>query len=47
VGLIQATDADLDTGDIAPLDPTTSLPVGDGKIDIFDVIGILRKSIGL
>jgi hypothetical protein len=47
VGIIEATDADLDTGDIAPLDRNTGLSIGDGKIDIFDVIGILRKSIGL
>jgi len=47
VGIVAATDADLDTGDIAPLDPATGISIGDGKIDIFDVIGILRKSIGL
>ncbi|GFO68363.1 hypothetical protein GMLC_19420 [Geomonas limicola] len=46
-GALTATDADLDTGDIAPLDPATGLSKGDGKIDIFDVIGILRRMFSL
>jgi len=46
-GSLSATDADLDTGDVAPLDPATGLSKGDGKIDIFDVIGILRIMVSL
>jgi hypothetical protein len=47
VGAAEATDADLDTGDVAPVDPLTGLSVGDGKIDVFDVIAIMRRSVGL
>lgn len=47
VKLVDITDAYLDGGDIAPLDPATGIPIGDGKIDLYDVIGILRKVVGL
>lgn len=47
VNLVQTTDAYLDGGDIAPLDPATGISIGDGKIDLYDVIGILRRIVGL
>ncbi|WP_431733394.1 Ig-like domain-containing protein [Geobacter sulfurreducens] len=34
-------------GDVAPLDPVTGKPVGDGKVDVTDVLMILRYTIGL
>jgi uncharacterized repeat protein (TIGR02543 family) len=40
------TAADLARADIAPLG-SDAKPSGDGKLDIYDVIGILRMSIGL
>jgi len=44
--IIPCTAADLARADIAPLGPDAK-PSGDGKLDIYDVIGILRMSIGL
>ncbi len=44
-GLIQPTANDLTHGDVAPL--VNGTPLSDGKIDINDVILILRKSAGL
>jgi hypothetical protein len=44
-GLITPTANDLAHGDVAPL--VNSVPQPDGKIDIGDVIVILRKSVGL
>jgi len=44
-GLISATAADLAHGDVAPL--ANGRPQPDGKIDIGDVVVILRKAIGL
>ncbi len=44
-GLISATAADLAHGDVAPL--VNGRPQPDGKIDIGDVVVILRKAIGL
>ena len=40
------TAADIARADIAPLGPDGK-PLGDGKLDLYDVIGILRMSIGL
>ncbi|WP_318556464.1 Ig-like domain-containing protein [Geobacter anodireducens] len=34
-------------GDVAPVDPVTSKPVGNGKIDINDVLILLRRAVGL
>ena len=45
-GLITPTTNDLAHGDVAPLDSSGN-PKGDGKIDTYDVIGILRMSLGL
>jgi len=44
-GLIQPTADDLAHGDVAPL--VNGVPQPDGKIDIGDVIVILRRSVGL
>jgi hypothetical protein len=44
--IIPCTAADLARADIAPLG-SDAKPSGDGKLDIYDVIGILRMSIGL
>jgi len=40
------TAADLARADVAPLG-SDAKPTGDGKLDIYDVIGILRMTIGL
>ena len=40
------TAADIARADIAPLG-SDGKPLGDGKLDLYDVIGILRMSIGL
>jgi len=45
VGFIQPTADDLAHGDVAPL--VKGVPQPDGKIDIGDVIVILRRSVGL
>jgi hypothetical protein len=45
LGLDAATTADLTRGDVAPL--VSGKPQQDGKIDIGDVVVILRKSVGL
>ena len=45
LGLDAATPADLTRGDVAPL--VSGKPQRDGKIDIGDVVVILRKSVGL
>jgi len=44
-GLITPTANDLAHGDVAPL--VNNVPAPDGKIDLGDVIVILRKSVGL
>jgi hypothetical protein len=44
-GLEAATANDLEHGDVAPL--VNAAPQPDGKIDIGDVVVILRKSVGL
>jgi 2',3'-cyclic-nucleotide 2'-phosphodiesterase (5'-nucleotidase family) len=44
-GLIQSTAADLLRGDVAPL--VSNAPHPDGKIDLGDVVLILRKAAGL
>jgi hypothetical protein len=46
LGIKTVSDDDLDGGDIAPLG-LDKKPLGDGKVDDYDVIGILRKIIGL
>jgi len=45
IGNIAPTASDLAHGDIAPL--AAGRPGGDGRIDTYDVIGILRMSVGL
>ncbi|MBJ6725980.1 hypothetical protein [Geomesophilobacter sediminis] len=45
-GQIAPTANDLAHGDVAPLG-SDGMPKGDGKIDIYDVIGILRMTLGL
>jgi len=44
-GVIQPTASDLQHGDVAPL--VGGKPAPDGKIDIGDVVVILRRSVGL
>jgi hypothetical protein len=44
-GLETPTAQDLAHGDVAPLANGTRQP--DGKIDMMDVVAILRKSVGL
>jgi hypothetical protein len=46
IGKIEPTAFDLAHGDIAPLD-AVGRPAGNGRIDISDVIGLLRMSVGL
>ena len=45
-GQLSATSNDLAHADIAPFG-VNNQPKGDGKIDIYDVIGILRMAVGL
>jgi subtilase family serine protease len=45
-GELSATASDLTHADIAPLG-INNKPKGDGRIDIYDVIGILRMTVGL
>jgi hypothetical protein len=44
-GIIEATGADLQNGDVAP--QVNGKPAGDGRIDIGDAVVILRKAVGL
>ncbi len=44
-GIVAPTGSDISRGDVAPL--KSGAPVPDGKIDIGDVVVILRKSVGL
>ena len=46
LGQIPATESDLVHGDIAPLGDNGK-PKGNGAIDLYDVIGILRMTVGL
>ena len=41
-----ATPLDISRADIAPLGPDGK-PLGDGKLDVYDVIGVLRMMLGL
>ena len=45
VGLDTPTASDIAHGDVAPL--VNSIPNPDGKIDLADVVAILRKAAGL
>ena len=45
-GLIVPTPEDLSHGDLAPLNADLT-PRGNDKIDIYDIIAILRKIVGL
>jgi hypothetical protein len=44
-GIVQPTSAEITHADVAPI--VNGLPQPDGKIDISDVVAILRKAVGL
>lgn len=50
VGLVQATDAQMAAGDVAPtpgIGPRAGQPFGDGKVNVSDATRILQRAVGI